>query len=63
MPQGMFSSFGVPEELQSNQGQNFEYRIFAELCRRLGIHKTCTMPLHHQSDGLVDWTLATQLTI
>uniref|UniRef100_A0A3P9H9G2 Integrase catalytic domain-containing protein n=1 Tax=Oryzias latipes TaxID=8090 RepID=A0A3P9H9G2_ORYLA len=62
----MFSRFGVPEELHSHQGRNFESRLFAEVCQRLGIKKTRTTPLHSQSDGLVERfnrTLATQLAI
>ena len=37
-----------------------------EVCRRLGVHKTRTSPLHPQSDGWVERvnrTLATQLAI
>ncbi|KAK2895639.1 hypothetical protein Q8A73_015127 [Channa argus] len=48
----MFSRFGVPEELHSDQGWNF--LLFAEVCRRLGVRKTRTTALHPQSDGL-DW--------
>ncbi|KAK2887926.1 hypothetical protein Q8A73_019374 [Channa argus] len=62
----MFSRFGVPEELHSDQGRNFESRLFAEVCQRLGVRKTRTTPLHPQSDGLVERfnrTLATQLAI
>ncbi|KAI3373157.1 hypothetical protein L3Q82_006488 [Scortum barcoo] len=63
----MFCRFGVPEELHSDQGRNFEAQVFAETCRRLGIKKTRTTPLHPQSDGLVERfnyrTLATQLAI
>ncbi|KAK2912644.1 hypothetical protein Q8A73_006757 [Channa argus] len=62
----MFSRFGVPEELHSDQGRNFESRLFAEVCQRLGVRKTRTTPLHPQSDGLVEQfnrTLATQLAI
>ena len=62
----MFARFGVPAELHSDQGRNFEAQVFGEVCRRLEVHKTRTTPLHPQSDGLVERfnrTLATQLAI
>ncbi|KAI2648671.1 Retrovirus-related Pol polyprotein [Labeo rohita] len=62
----MFTRFGVPDELHSDQGRNFESRLFSEVCQRLGVKKTRTTPLHPQSDGLVEHfncTLATQLAI
>uniref|UniRef100_A0A669CTB7 Integrase catalytic domain-containing protein n=1 Tax=Oreochromis niloticus TaxID=8128 RepID=A0A669CTB7_ORENI len=62
----MFARFGVPAELHSDQGHNFELKVFGEICRRLGVEKTRTTPLHPQSDGLVERfnrTLATQLAI
>lgn len=62
----MFCRFGVPNELHSDQGQNFEPQVFAEVCRRLGVKKTWTTLLHPQSDGLAERfnrTLATQLAI
>lgn len=62
----MFCRFGAPEELHSDQGRNFEAEVFGEVCRRLGIKKTRTTPLHPQSDGLVERfnrTLSTQLAI
>ncbi|KAJ7998032.1 hypothetical protein DPEC_G00218330 [Dallia pectoralis] len=52
--EGMFSRFGVPTELHSDQGRNFEAQLFAEMCRQLAIHKTRTTPLRPQSDGLVE---------
>ena len=52
--EGMFSRFGVPTVLHSNQGRNFEARLFAEMCTQLAIHKTRTTPLRPQSDGLVE---------
>ena len=62
----MFSRFGAPEELHSDQGRNFEAEVFQDVCRLLGVKKTRTTPLHPQSDGLVERfnkTLAEQLTI
>ena len=60
------SRFGMPIELHSDQGRNFESRVFAELCSLLGIKKTRTTPLHPQSDGMVERynrTLEKQLAI
>ena len=48
------SRFGVPLELHSDQGRNFDSKIFQELCQSLGIHKTRTTALHPQSDGMVE---------
>ncbi|KAI2646047.1 Retrovirus-related Pol polyprotein [Labeo rohita] len=64
--EGMFARFGVPTEVHSDQGRNFESQLFSDLCRQLGIRKTRTTPLHPQSDGLVERynrTLATQLAL
>lgn len=63
---GMFSRFGVPDTIHTDQGRNFESRLFAAMCKQLGAHKTRTTPLHPQSDGLVERfnrTLAQQLAM
>ncbi|XP_053356089.1 uncharacterized protein LOC128527651, partial [Clarias gariepinus] len=62
----VFSRFGAPERLHSDQGRNFEAEVFAAVCERLGVKKTHTTPLHPQSDGLVERfnrTLTTQLAV
>lgn len=48
------SRFGVPMELHSDQGRNFESKVFQEVCQLLGIRKTRTTALHPQSDGMVE---------
>lgn len=64
--EGRFSRLGVPVELHSDQGWNFESRVFGEVYWGLGVSKIRITPLHPQSDGLVgrfNGTLATQLAI
>ena len=51
---GWVSRFGAPEQLHSDQGPQFESKLFAEMCRILGIHKTRTTPYHPEGDGLVE---------
>ncbi|KMQ87964.1 krab-a domain-containing protein, partial [Lasius niger] len=48
------SRHGVPLELHTDQGRNFESKIFKELINLLGIRKTRTTALHPQSDGQVE---------
>ena len=48
------SRFGVPSVIHSDQGREFESRLFEEVCQLLGIEKTRTTPYHFQSDGLVE---------
>jgi len=46
-----FSRFGLPRELHSDQGSNFESKLVTELCSIAGINKTRTTPFHPRSDG------------
>ena len=49
-----FCRFGVPMELHSGQGRNFESAACQETCKLLQITKTKTSPYHPESDGIVD---------
>jgi transposase InsO family protein len=48
-----FCRFGIPRELHSDQGRNFESHLLQEVLQRLGVSKTRTTPTHPQSDGMV----------
>ena len=52
--QCFISRFGVPSQIHSDQGAQFESNLFQALCRISGIEKTRTTPYHPQSDGLVE---------
>ena len=57
--------YGIPPELHTDQGRNFESQLLKEVCRLLEIRKTRTPPLRPQSDGMVERfnrTLVQQLT-
>lgn len=48
------SRYGIPDQLHSDQGRQFESEIFKNLCSRLGINKTRTTPYHPSGNGNVE---------
>lgn len=48
------SRYGVPAEIHTDQGRNFESELFSELMQLLGVKKTRTTASHPQSDGQVE---------
>lgn len=59
------TKLGVPEVIHSDQGRQYESRMFKDMCELLGIRKTRTTAFHPKSDGMVERfnkTLATMLT-
>jgi len=57
--------FGIQNIIHSDQGRQFEGKLFHEMCQLLRIEKTRTTPYHPQSDGMVERfnrTLTTMLS-
>ncbi len=54
---------GIPEQLHSDQGRQFEGELFQGMCRLLGIDKTRTTALHPQSDGQTERANSTLLNL
>ncbi|KAL5477929.1 hypothetical protein EMCRGX_G024787 [Ephydatia muelleri] len=50
----VFSHFGIPEILHSDQGRNFESTILKKTCSAFGIVKSRTTSYHPQEDGVVE---------
>jgi len=46
--------FGVPNKITTDQGRQFESRLFASLTSLLGVHRIRTSPYHPSSNGLVE---------
>ena len=60
------SHFGVPLQIHTDQGTQFQSQLFEQICNLPGIHKTRTTPFHLQSDGFVERfnrTLESMLTV
>ena len=49
-----FSRFGMPFQIFSDQGRNFESNLFSELCKVLQIHKARTTSYRPSSNGQVE---------
>jgi hypothetical protein len=50
----VFCVFGVPEELHTDQGSQFEGELMAELCKIWGVAKTRSTPYHPQGNSVVE---------
>ena len=50
----LFSRFGIPEILHSDQGANFESTMIRRVCAAFGVLKSRTTAYHPQGDGMVE---------
>ena len=60
------SRFGIPFELHTDKGRNFEIELFRSVCNLLQIKKTRTTAYHPASNGLIERfnkTLETMIVI
>lgn len=50
----MFTTFGIPHEIQSDQGSNFTSDLFKAVLKELGITQTLSTAYHPQSQGALE---------
>ena len=50
----LFSTYGQPEILHSDQGRNFESAILSLTLQAFGVQKSRTTAYHPQGDGMVE---------
>ena len=50
----IFMRLGIPFEIFTDQGRNFESRLFSQMCKALYIHKARTTPYRPSSNGQVE---------
>jgi len=62
MYDGFFGQFGLPNQLHTDQGRNFESKLFYEMCQ-LTVVKTKTRQFHPPSDGQTERMNRTLLQI
>ena len=49
-----FTVFGLPREVQTDQGRHFKSRVFAQALKALGIRHVTSSPYHPESQGALE---------
>ena len=52
--ENIFTVFGLPNQLHSDLGTNFESKLFTQLCELLGVDKTRSTSYRPQSNGFIE---------
>jgi len=52
--QQVFCYFGLPEQIHSDQGSQFESQLMKDLCFLWGVNQSRTTPYHPQGNGVVE---------
>ena len=50
----MFTTFGIPKDIQSDRGTNFTSDLFRDVMKELGIKQTLSTTYHPQSQGALE---------
>lgn len=50
----MFTTFGIPQEVQSDRGSNFTSELFSKVLQELGITQTLSTAYHPESQGALE---------
>jgi len=54
LDQNVFCYFGLPEQLHSDQGAQFQSQLQSDLCHLWGVNQSRTTPYHLQGNGVVE---------
>ena len=55
--------YGLPKKILTDQGQNFESQLVAELCELMGVQKIQTSPYHLQTNGQFERVNSTMINM
>jgi len=54
LDQNVFYYFGLPEQIHSDQGAQFQSQLMSDRCHLLGVNQSRTTPYHPQGNGVVE---------
>jgi len=54
LDQNVFCILGLPEQIHTDQGAQFQSQLMGDLCRIWGVNQSRTTPYHPQGNGVVE---------